>query len=103
MGDSKSVKQLAQAYENVYGIQPKLERQGSLDDLVAVKKQAFEADPQNSFAWMGLFYQYFIGKGVTNLGPLNNDMFRTVKPKTAEEFMKGYSKDMLGNSMFLYQ
>ena len=72
-----------------------------MDDLAAAKKKAFEADPKKAYAWMGLFFQYFMANGTTNLGSLNNEQFKTVHPKTAEEFLKGYSRDTVGNSMFI--
>ncbi len=56
LGDRKSVKQIAQAYEKVYGEQLRLERLGSLDDLKSKMTETLKESPQNPFKWMGMFY-----------------------------------------------
>ena len=97
LGDSKSIKDMAQVYEKAYGVKPKVERQGSLDDLYSAMKDAYKNNPETRWAWMGMHYQYYMANGATNLGKLNNDLLG-YKPMDLEQFMKEYTKDTLGSS-----
>lgn len=51
-GDTTSVREAAAAYKDVYGVDPKTENVGSLDDLHKVMVDAQKAEPNNIWAWM---------------------------------------------------
>ncbi|CAJ2513566.1 Uu.00g016850.m01.CDS01 [Anthostomella pinea] len=99
VGDRISVKGMAQAYSHAYGVEPKVECQGSLDELYKSAKESFKQDPKNAYAWMGPHYQYYMGNGSTTLrGTLDHDRYLGFKPKSVEEFLKEYTKDSVGNA-----
>ncbi|KAH8657221.1 hypothetical protein BGZ60DRAFT_532068 [Tricladium varicosporioides] len=98
LGDRKSVKEMAQVYQKVYGIEPRVERLGSLEELFTKMTTVFNKSPQNIFAWMGMYYHYWILSGKTKLGELDNDRYTTIKPINMEEFLKRYTKDTVGMS-----
>ena len=50
LGDRKSVKELAQIYEEFYGVTPIVECQVSLDDLYKNMKAAHQKEPANVMA-----------------------------------------------------
>jgi hypothetical protein len=98
LGDSKSIKEIASSFEKVYGVPLSLQRLGSLEDLHGKMIAAQKAHPQNTYAWAGLTYQYFMANGQTKLGPLSNDRFPSVRPLTHEEFLKTFTKDTIINA-----
>lgn len=100
LGDRKSVKELAQLYEKRYEIKPEVQQLGSLDDLYGKMQAAFKNQPGNPFAWMGMFYQYYMQNGSTWLGTVDNKRYPVVQPVTVEEFLKGHTKERLGKSAF---
>lgn len=54
LGDRKTIKEIAESFEKVYGIKPKLESYGSLEDLKA-RMHALRADsPTDVFSYMSL-------------------------------------------------
>ena len=46
--------EIAQAFEKVYGFKPKLQREGSIDELCARMQKLFAQDPANVYAWLPL-------------------------------------------------
>jgi hypothetical protein len=56
LGDRKSVKQVAEAYERVYGEKLELERLGSMDDLNSKMTTTFQELPEEPYQWMPLYY-----------------------------------------------
>ncbi|EMR62440.1 putative -like family protein [Eutypa lata UCREL1] len=59
LGDSKTIKEIAESLEKVHGIKPKLERLGSLEDL-KTRMHALRAEkPSNVFSYMSLYYLYY--------------------------------------------
>lgn len=56
LGDRKTVKQVAEAYERVYGEKLELERLGSLDELKNKMTATFQEVPEDPYRWMPMFY-----------------------------------------------
>ncbi len=98
MGDRKSAKEMAELYQKVYGVEPKIQRLGSLEDLYEKMTAVFKEQGPSSYAWMGMFYQYWMTNGKTSLGKLENERYSVVKPKDLETFLQGYTKDTVGDS-----
>lgn len=89
---------MAKAYEDVYGIEPKVERLGSQEDLFEKMTGVFKKNPANIYAWMGMYYQYVMAKEETQLGKLDNDQYPSVKPKSLADFFRSFTKDTVGKS-----
>ena len=100
LGDSKSSKELAEIYEKVYGATAQLRCLGTLDDLYAKMMLAFKAQPHNQYAWMSMFYTYYMANGSTLLGKLDNERYPALKPLSVEAFLKRYTKETVANSAF---
>lgn len=83
---------MAELYQKVYGVEPKVLRLGSLENLYDKMMSVFKQDPANVYAWMGMFYQYYMTNGQTSLGKLDNDRYPMVRPKGLEEFLNGHKK-----------
>ncbi|KAK4499353.1 hypothetical protein PRZ48_009866 [Zasmidium cellare] len=98
VGDRKSVKELAKVYEEVYGVNPTVERQGSFEDLHKIMREAFKKDPGNVFAWMGVHYQYYMGIGTVNLGKDENYRLGDRKPAGVKEFLQRWPRENVANS-----
>lgn len=52
-GDAVSAKEIAAIYHEVYDVEPKVQRLGSLDDLHTRLMETRKAQPDNVYAWMG--------------------------------------------------
>lgn len=50
------MKQVAEAYERVYGEKLELEHLGSLNDLKTRMTATFEEVPEDPYQWMPMFY-----------------------------------------------
>ncbi|KAH9203992.1 hypothetical protein DL95DRAFT_131625 [Leptodontidium sp. 2 PMI_412] len=98
LGDRKSVKEMAELYQKVYGVEPNVQRMGSLEDLHGKMTAVFKEQAANPYAWMGMYYQYWMSNGQTALERLDNERYPVVKPKDLETFLKGYTKDTVGIS-----
>jgi hypothetical protein len=98
LGDRKSVKELAKLYGEVYGVETKLERQGSLDDLYEKMMVAQKQNPGNKYAWMGMFYEYYMTNGSTALGKLDNERYPGAVPSSLEAFLKAHTKETVGKA-----
>jgi hypothetical protein len=100
LGDAKSVKELGTLYREVYGVEAKVECKGTLDELHKVMTAAFQKELNNRFAWMGIFYCFWMANGATKLKSMDNDHYPTIKPTSTEEFLKLHTKETVGNSYF---
>lgn len=54
LGDRKSIRQLADEFEQVYGKRPVLDRRGSLEDLYTTMQAVADKDRANVYAYMAL-------------------------------------------------
>ena len=97
LGDSKSWPEIASIYADVYGVKPKVERQGTLDELRTTMKAVFQKDPKNMYAWIGLHYQYVSLDGSTYLRSLNNERLGNHKPKSVKSFFEEHKKEDLAH------
>jgi len=50
LDDRNSVKEIAQLYQSVYGVEPQVQRMGSLEDLYNKMTSDFKENPTNPFA-----------------------------------------------------
>jgi hypothetical protein len=96
LGDSKSIKEMAKIYQKVYGVEPQLQHMGSLEDLYTSMTAVFQENRGNKYAWMGMFYQYYMLNGSTSLGELSNDRYPQIVPTTIEAYLKMHSKETVG-------
>ncbi|KAH2481409.1 hypothetical protein KXW70_009096, partial [Aspergillus fumigatus] len=69
LGDRKSIREIASAFEKQYGVKPCLHNLGTLDELHSHMHQVREADSENYMAWIPLFYQYYCNNGQAYLTP----------------------------------
>jgi len=97
LGDSKSIKEMAKIYQDVYGVEPQLQPMGSLEDLYNTMTSVFQKAPGNVYAWMGMYYQYYMLNGKTLLGELSNDHYPQIVPTTIETFLKSHTKESVGS------
>ncbi|KAI2780439.1 nmrA-like family protein [Daldinia loculata] len=96
VGGRATIREIAESFEKVYGVKPKLENHGSLDDLFKHMHSLREKDPQNIFSYMFLFYQYYMTNGQAHLGPeCDNDQYPQVKPVNWEDYLRSVPKDQL--------
>ncbi len=89
---------MAKVYQEVYGVEPKVERLGSQEDLFEKMTGVFKKDPSNMYAWMGMYYQYLMAKERIQLGTVDNDRYPSVKPKSLADFFRSFTKDTVGKS-----
>ncbi|PCD38704.1 hypothetical protein AU210_007169 [Fusarium oxysporum f. sp. radicis-cucumerinum] len=99
LGDRKSIRQIAETMESVYGKKPELKNLGSLDDLRKTMLQIKEKDPQNFFSYIPLFYQYYCTNGQAYLdGAIEHPRYPQLKRVTFEDFLKSHSIKDLSNA-----
>ncbi|KAI0176529.1 nmrA-like family protein [Hypoxylon sp. FL1284] len=99
VGDRASIRDMTKAFEQVYGVQPKLERQGSLDDLFSRMHELQRTSPQEFLSYIPLFFTYYTVNGQTLMGPeLDNDQYPQVKPMTFEEFFKATPREQISKA-----
>lgn len=79
---------------------PQVERKGSLDDLYKIMRPVYEQNRGNPFAWMGMFYNYWVTSGVVNMRQVDNGRYPNIHPTSAREFLKGKSKEDLSKAIF---
>lgn len=97
LGDSKSTKEIIKIYQQVYGIEPEVKHDGSLEALYEEMTATFEKYPDNPYAWMPLYYRYYMWNGSTLLGELSNDRYPHIVPTSIETFLKSHSRETVGN------
>jgi hypothetical protein len=49
LDDRNSVKEIAQLYQSVYAVEPRVQRMGSLEDLYSKMTSDFKENPTNPF------------------------------------------------------
>ncbi|GAB7336768.1 hypothetical protein MBLNU13_g10860t1 [Cladosporium sp. NU13] len=100
LGDRKSIREIAQALEKAYGFKPKLQREGSIDELFARMQELFAQDPSNVYEWLALFYQFHILNGRCHIaGALDNGKYPHIVPQTFEDFLNTHAVEDLAGSM----
>lgn len=92
------MKELAKVYEEVYGVTPEVQRQGSFEDLHKIMRETFQKDPANIFAWMGMHYQYHMGKGPVSLCKDENERLGDRKPQGVKEFLQSWPREKVAMS-----
>ncbi|KAI1141694.1 nmrA-like family protein [Hypoxylon sp. FL0543] len=96
VGGRATTREIAGSFEKVYGVKPKLECRGSLDDLYRHMHEMRKKEPQNLFAYMFLFFQYYMLNGQTLLRPeFDNDKYPQVKPVSWEDYFRAVPRDQL--------
>ncbi|KAI1208539.1 nmrA-like family protein [Annulohypoxylon truncatum] len=96
VGGQSTFNEIVALFERVYGVKPKVDRQGSLDDLFKLMNEKREKDPKNIFSYLFLFFQYYMIEGTTDIGPeLDNDRYPQVKPVSWEDYLRMVPKDQL--------
>jgi hypothetical protein len=79
-------------------VEPQIQSIGSLEDLREKMEAVFEEQAANPYAWMGMYYQYYMTNGQTSLGRLDNEKYPGLAPKRLESFLEGYTKETVANS-----
>ncbi|KAJ6028744.1 hypothetical protein N7540_004320 [Penicillium herquei] len=101
LGGRTTIKELASSFENIYGIKPTLESNGSLDDLYKLMHEKREKTPEDIYGYMSLFFYYYWINGQTLLGEiLHNDRYAEVKSVTWADFMAQWPLEALPTSFF---
>ncbi|KAK0726155.1 hypothetical protein B0H67DRAFT_642472 [Lasiosphaeris hirsuta] len=101
LGDRKNIKEIAASFENVYGIKPKLERLGSLNDLKNLMQELRAQHPTDPFKYLFFYMMYYWINGSTLVGPdVDNAKYPNIKPETWEDFMGKRSLGELPASYF---
>ncbi|KAF3011740.1 hypothetical protein E8E14_010676 [Neopestalotiopsis sp. 37M] len=99
LGDRKSIRQLADEFEQVYGKRPVLDRRGTLEDLYTTMQALADKDRANVYAYMALFYQYYCTNGQTYLKQdLDNSRYPHVSPVTFKAFMQSNKLETLNDA-----
>ncbi|KIW17507.1 hypothetical protein PV08_04701 [Exophiala spinifera] len=89
VGDVISTKAIAAALEKVYGVKPKLEYQGSIDELRSTMITEKEKHGDDYWNYVFHWYHYFTLSGKALMGPkYDNDEYPQVKPVKVDEFLK---------------
>ncbi|KAF5653733.1 hypothetical protein F25303_2038 [Fusarium sp. NRRL 25303] len=89
LGDRKTIFQIADEFGKIYGKEPQLERRGSLKDLYDTMHATYEKDPQNIYAYLAMFYQYYCTNGQAHLKEdLDNLKYPDIEPITFRDFLK---------------
>ncbi|VBB74007.1 Putative protein of unknown function [Podospora comata] len=95
LGDRKTLNEIVELFEKVYGFKPALERQGSLEELKVLMHKTRAENPA------GLFYQYYWLNGQTLVGPeTDNDKYREIKAESWEDFLRKRSPEELAQAMY---
>ncbi|KAI9924290.1 hypothetical protein MW887_007240 [Aspergillus wentii] len=99
LGDRRSIRQIADDFEEVYGRKPQLERLGSKNDLYNTMQDIFKKDPGNIYAYLAMFYQYYCINGQTYLkADLDNVKYPHVKPVSFKQFMLEHGMEELADA-----
>ncbi|KAK6363484.1 hypothetical protein TWF730_000916 [Orbilia blumenaviensis] len=92
---------IAESFEKVYGVKPKLESRGSQEELYTKMHELRKTQPENFFSYLFLFFQYYMVNGQTLAGPqYDNERYPQVKPATWEDFFKIVPREELAGSYF---
>ncbi|KAI2462791.1 nmrA-like family protein [Annulohypoxylon bovei var. microspora] len=100
VGGRSTFHEIAASFERVYGVKPKIECEGSLDDLSKYMNEQRGKDPQNLLSYLFLFFKYYMINGQTLIGPqLDNGKYPQVKPVNWEDYFRIVPKDQLAVAM----
>ncbi|KAM5365872.1 hypothetical protein ACJZ2D_010786 [Fusarium nematophilum] len=99
LGDRRSIRQIADAFQDAYNEGPQLECLGSLDELYKTMHAKREEDPQNKAAYIPLFYHYYCTSGQTHLGvDMNTLPYPGLKRVTFDDFLRTHGIDDLAGA-----
>ncbi|QIX00626.1 hypothetical protein AMS68_006143 [Peltaster fructicola] len=88
-GDRVSANDIATQYEAAFGFKAESVHHGSLDDLYKTMHQVRKQQPDNIWAWMGLFYTYYSTNGEGALSdPLSNDKYHDMRMTSLKEYFE---------------
>ncbi|KAI1451313.1 nmrA-like family protein [Annulohypoxylon moriforme] len=100
VGGRATFHEIVASFERVHGVKPKVERQGSMDDLFKYMNEQRSKDPKNLFAYLFLFFHYYVINGATEIGPqFDNDKYPQIKPVTWEDYLRNVPRDQLPIAM----
>lgn len=100
VGGRSTFNEIIASFERVYGVKPKVERQGSQDDLFKHMNEQRAKDPKNIFSYLFLFFHYYMIKDLCDCGPqLDNDKYPQVKPVTWEDYLRSVPLEQLPGAM----
>ncbi|KAK8165419.1 hypothetical protein BKA80DRAFT_342551 [Phyllosticta citrichinensis] len=107
LGDRKNIHQIAAAMSSVYSFTPSLEPLGSLADLHATMHKKRDSEPENYYAYLPMWYQYYMLNGSTLLVPpgssaekeLSNNRYPEVKAVRFEDYLRMYSPKELSGAV----
>ncbi|KAK0712216.1 hypothetical protein B0T21DRAFT_297463 [Apiosordaria backusii] len=100
LGDRKTLNEIVELFEKVYGFRPALERQGSLEELKGLMHKTRAENPADVFTYMRMFYQYYWLNGQTFVGPeTDNAKYPEVKAETWEDFLRKRTPEELSQAM----
>lgn len=94
-GDKKSVKEMAQLYEQIYSTKVSFECHGTVEELGQKMVAARKAEPDNLSAWLGLYYNYYTLNGATIMNDKDLGRYPDLKVKSLEQLMQETPKDKL--------
>ncbi|KAL2802584.1 nmrA-like family protein [Aspergillus granulosus] len=101
VGGRSTIREIAKAYEETYGVPAKLERRGSLDDLYRTMHDLRAKSPQDIYSYMSLFFYYYWINGQTFVGPdLDNSRYPEVKAADWKSFLSSWSREQIATSYF---
>ncbi|EXJ95695.1 hypothetical protein A1O1_00818 [Capronia coronata CBS 617.96] len=96
LGACSTTHEIAATYEKVYGIKPKTECLGSLEELYEQMHRLRKNEPENVYSYMFKFYTYYLLSGRVSVGPnLDNDKYPQVKVVTFEDLFKSVPREEL--------
>ncbi|KAH8817759.1 nmrA-like family protein [Flagelloscypha sp. PMI_526] len=93
LGGRSTFLEIVESFQKVYGVTPKLNNLGSLEDLYETMHARRAAQPENLYSYILLFYQYYMLNGSTLLDGLDNARYPEIKPVNWEEGMRKLSPD----------
>ncbi|KAF2174416.1 NAD(P)-binding protein [Zopfia rhizophila CBS 207.26] len=91
LGDRKTIQQIAEVFNSVYGFRPQIERLGSLDEQFELMNKLRREFPEEPMKYTALFYQYYCVNGQCHLGDfpsLDNAKYPEIQPETFEAFLR---------------
>ncbi|KAE8153642.1 nmrA-like family protein [Aspergillus avenaceus] len=95
IGDSKSIRQIAEAFEEVYGRKPGLNQYGDMKDLYSRLEELRQKDPSNIFSYLGFAYQYYAQTGQTAVLQEPETAGVTVPHVTFEDFFRRHTLESI--------
>ncbi|KAH8797990.1 nmrA-like family protein [Flagelloscypha sp. PMI_526] len=97
LGGRSTTFEISESFEKVYGVKPKLNNLGSLEDLFNLIKKRQTDEPQNIFGYLFLCFQYYALNGQTLLGlELDNQNYPAIEAVDWEGYMRNIPVEGLG-------